>query len=92
MGTKRARKRRRTFTDEFKRDAVNLVVVEGYTMNAAALAVGVSYTTLREWHRQLAPEAHPAGKMPRWSNCRQRTGDCGSSFATRNWNYAAKRK
>ena len=62
MGIKGKRKRRRTFTEEFKRDAVNLVVVEGYTMNAAALAVGVSYTTLREWHRRLAPEAEPCGE------------------------------
>ena len=33
---------RRSFTEEFKRDAANLVAVEGYSFNRAALAVGVS--------------------------------------------------
>ena len=47
MATKEKRKRR-TFTEEFKRDAVNLVVVEGYTMAAAAKAVNVLDSSLRE--------------------------------------------
>jgi transposase-like protein len=33
---------RRSFSNEFQRDAVNLVAVEGYSFNLAALAVGVS--------------------------------------------------
>jgi transposase len=33
------KRKRPTFSDEFKRDAVNLVVVEGYTIAAAAKAV-----------------------------------------------------
>jgi transposase-like protein len=32
---------RRTFTEEFKKDAVNLVVVQGYSLKRAADAVGV---------------------------------------------------
>ena len=35
------KRKRRTFSEEFKRDAVNLVVVEGYTIAAAARAVNV---------------------------------------------------
>ena len=31
--------KRRSFTEEFKRDAVSLVVVEGYSISAAAKAV-----------------------------------------------------
>ena len=46
---------RRTFTDEFKRDAVNLVVVEGYSFQRAADAVGVSPKSVREWHEKFAP-------------------------------------
>ena len=38
---------RRRFSDEFKRDAVRLVVQESYSFKAAAQAVGV-------WHRVSA--------------------------------------
>ena len=47
--------------DRFKRDAVNLVVVEGYTIAAAAKAVNVLDGSLREWHRKFAPEPEPCG-------------------------------
>lgn len=53
---------RRTFTEEFKRDAVNLVVVEGYSFKAAAEAVGVSSRSLREWHEKFAPKPEPCGE------------------------------
>ena len=53
MSSKRKRKRR-TFSGEFKRVAVNLVVVEGYTIAAAARAVGVLDGSLRERHRKLS--------------------------------------
>jgi len=61
MSTKRKRKRR-IFSEEFKRDAVNLVVVEGYTIAAAARAVNVLDGSLREWHRKYAPEPEPCGE------------------------------
>ena len=51
MGTNGKRKRR-TFSEEFKRDSVNLVVVEGYTIAAAAKAVNVLDGSLRDWHRK----------------------------------------
>ena len=47
---------RRTFSDEFKQDAVNLVVKQGYSFAAAARAVDVSSRSLREWHAKLASE------------------------------------
>jgi transposase len=43
------RERRRSFSEDFKRDAVRLVVEEKYTFAAAAKAVGVSPKSLREW-------------------------------------------
>jgi transposase len=59
---KRSKKRaRRSFTEEFKRDAVNLVVVEGYSFKRAAEAVGVSSRSLREWHEKLAPPPKACG-------------------------------
>ena len=50
---------RRSFSEEFKRDAVKLVVVEGYSFKAAADAVGVSSRSLREWHEKFAPKPEP---------------------------------
>ena len=58
MGTS-GRRKRRTFTDEFKRNAVNLVVKEGYSMSAAAIAVGVSANSIRQWCDKHAPEPAP---------------------------------
>ena len=60
MSTEKTRVRR-TFSNEFKRDAVNLVVVEGDSFKAAAEAVGVSSRSLRGWHEKLAPKPEPCG-------------------------------
>jgi hypothetical protein len=43
---------RRRFTEEFKRDAVRLIVEEQYTFKAAATAVGVSEQSLRHCELQ----------------------------------------
>jgi transposase len=53
---------RRKFSEEFKRDAVNFVVIEGYSFKAAADAVGVSSRSLREWHEKFAPKPEPCGE------------------------------
>lgn len=55
--TGKSKRIRRTFTDDFKRDAVNLVVVEGYSFQRAADAVGVNSRSIREWHEKFAPPA-----------------------------------
>lgn len=47
---------RRSYSDEFKQDAVDLVVKQGYTFKAAADAVGVNVNSLRSWHEKLVPE------------------------------------
>ncbi len=52
---------RRSFTEEFKRDAVNLVAVEGYSFNRAAMAVGVSANSLRGWYEKYAPAPEACG-------------------------------
>jgi transposase len=51
--------KRRRYADDFKRDAVRLVVEEGYSFRAAALAVGVTDQTLRKWHAKIAPQPKP---------------------------------
>lgn len=55
-------RKRRRFTEEFKQDAVRLVVSEGYTFAAAAKAVGVGEQSLRKWHARLAPKPAPCGE------------------------------
>jgi transposase len=48
--------------DDFKRDAVRLVIEEQYTFAAAAKAVGVSTKSLRGWHQKFAPPPTPCGE------------------------------
>lgn len=57
-----ARRGRRRFSDEFKRDAVRLVVEEGYTFKAAATAVDVGDQSLRAWHAKFTPALPPCGE------------------------------
>lgn len=57
-----AKRKRPTYSDEFKRDAVRLVVEEGYSFKAACEAIGVCDATLRAWHRKLAPPPAPCGE------------------------------
>ena len=52
---------KRVFSEEFKRDAVRLVIGEGYSIAAAAKAVGVGDQSLRKWHARLAPQPVPCG-------------------------------
>ena len=57
-----ASRKRRVFSEEFKQDAVRLVVSENYTIAAAAKAVGVGEQSLRKWHARLAPKPEPCGE------------------------------
>ncbi|MEO9593533.1 transposase [Rhodopirellula bahusiensis] len=52
---------RRSFSKEFKQDAVNLVTHQGYSLKTAAEAVGVETRLLRDWHEKLAPIPQPCG-------------------------------
>jgi len=55
------RRERRTFTEEFKRSAVELVVKEGYSLSGAAKAVNVNESSLRSWYKKFAPEPEVCG-------------------------------
>ena len=57
-----ASRKRRVFSEEFKQDAVRLVVSENYTFAVAAKAVGVGEQSLRKWHARLAPKPEPCGE------------------------------
>jgi transposase len=66
-----ASRRWRRFSEEFKRDAVRLVVEEGYTFKAAATAVGVGDQSLRAWHAKYAPPPEPCGENATLEELRQ---------------------
>ena len=52
MGKKTPRVRR-TFTPQFKRDAVDLVVKEGKTVTEVARSLGIARSLLQRWREQL---------------------------------------
>jgi transposase len=47
---------RRTFTPEFKRDAVRLVVTEGKTVSEMARNLGIARSLLQRWVEQQADQ------------------------------------
>ncbi len=55
---------RRSFTDEYKRDAVALVVDGGYSVAEVAKKLAISETTIRKWMIKLQPAAEQAGEKP----------------------------
>jgi transposase len=61
-------RKRRSFTREFKVEAVKLVTEKGYSVSEAARSLGIGQTLLRSWKLALADggdEAFPGqGKLP----------------------------
>ncbi len=51
---------RRTYTSEFKIEAVRLVTEEGYSIRQAAESLGISQNAVRTWKRRLENEADGA--------------------------------
>ena len=49
-------RKRRTYTDEFKRDAVKLVTEQRYSMAEAARNLGVHANLLRSWKLKIEAE------------------------------------
>lgn len=48
-----SKRKRRTYTDEFKAEAVKLVTEQGYSVAVAARNLGVSANSLRNWKQQI---------------------------------------
>src|SRR5271166_775653 len=61
-------KKRRTYTPEFKTEAVKLVTEQGYSVAEAARSLGIHDTLLRTWKQALETQADQAfpgqGKLP----------------------------
>jgi len=60
-----AKKKRPNYAPEFKLETAQLVVDNGYTHEEAAKAMGVGYSTISKWVKQLREER--AGKAPKAS-------------------------
>jgi len=58
--------KRRTFSQEFKLDAANLILKQGYSYREAQEATGVSNGALRNWVSQLKKELN--GETPVGAN------------------------
>jgi len=54
--SKKTRKPRPTYDDQFKRDAVKLLAQPGYTLAKVSDALGVSQTTLSNWKKTVLPK------------------------------------
>ena len=50
------KRQRRTFTAEFKRDAVKLVTEQGYTIAGAARNLGIGQNLLGRWKQKFESE------------------------------------
>ncbi len=46
-------KKKRTFTEEFRHDAVSLMRKEGYTLKEASERLGIHESVLGKWRRQI---------------------------------------
>jgi len=59
---------RRTYTPEFKTEAVRLITEQGYSVAEAARSLGISENLLRNWKQALLEEGEHAfpgqGKLP----------------------------
>ena len=61
-------RKRRTYTPEFKAEAVKLVTERGYSVAEAARSLGIHETLLRSWKQALEAQGADAfpgqGKLP----------------------------
>ena len=67
-------KKRRGFTEEFKRDAVRLVTDEGYSFAEAGRSLGVRGDMIARWKRR-SEVADEAGDRDRQISDKQRIGE-----------------
>lgn len=60
------------YSDEFRREAVRLVITEGHSRKQVARDLGVSLDTLRTWIHKLAPDGpHVSEALPEAEQLRQ---------------------
>jgi transposase len=55
-----SKKKRKTYSREFKMEAVKLITEKGYSIAEASRNLGVEYSVLRRWKKQLADDPQNA--------------------------------
>jgi len=55
---------RRSFTSEYKQDAVALIVDGGHTIGEVAKKLEISETSIRKWVKKIQPPTEPVPKSP----------------------------
>ena len=78
---------RRSFTDEYKRDAVSLILDGGHTIGEVAKKLGICDTSIRKWVSKIQSQGEPAAENPLTES--ERTELAGSARRTRNWNCSS---
>jgi hypothetical protein len=56
-------RKRRNYTEDFKRDAVALVTEQGYKPSEAARSLGIGDNLIRRWKREFESEASGDGGL-----------------------------
>ena len=54
------KKKRRTFSREFKLEAIGLITKKGYSIAEASRNLGIEYSVLRRWKNQIADDQQNA--------------------------------
>ena len=59
--------KRKQYSKQFKKDAINLIIKEGYKISEAARNLEIQHSTLRRWTKEIEAEGNNAfpgqGKM-----------------------------
>ena len=72
---------RRSFTPEYQKDAVALIVDGGHTIMEVAKKLDISETSIRKWVKKIQPPTEPVPEKqlslnrsgPSWPGCVKRT-------------------
>ncbi|MEZ5945056.1 MAG: transposase [Planctomycetaceae bacterium] len=72
---------RRSFSEEFKRDAVSLVTEQGYSLAEAARSLGLHQNLIRNWRLKFVSKKRSRRvsmkmKKPNSSDCVKRIASC----------------
>ena len=55
-----SKKKRKSYSREFKTEAVGLITEKGYSIAEASRNLGIEYSVLRRWKKQLADDPQNA--------------------------------
>ncbi len=83
--SKKSKRVRRTFSEEFKRDSVNLVVNRTIHSKTVLRRLGWHQEASVNGMRSMHPNLSLVARMHRSNNSLLRSSDCASSFSKPNW-------